>query len=146
MAFKFSLSTVLKFRETVEEKELLSLQRMQQQACAIREEIERIHVQSEVATRLLGERLLAGMSAFQLRCAREHVELLKHARGQFEKLLSENQRQQGEQTRQYLRSRSDRETVTEIRERARRDYRKEQDRREQSVLDDVFGARLLRGK
>ncbi len=146
MSKKFALATVLRFRETVEERELRSLERIQQQDFLIREEIDRTNIEHEHRLRKLKSGLDAGMSGLDLLCAREQVEILARTRNQLERLLAENKRQRSEQSRRYQQSRCDRETVSEIRDRAELQFRKEQERREQSALDDLFGARRRHGK
>jgi len=144
MAFIFGLASLLKYRETIENKELLVLQQLQLRAATLLRDIERLNQEHKAVTSQIDQHLAVGTSLFQMRCAREHADLLLSTRQQLEKLLDENARQQTEQVRRYQESRTNREVISEIRQRAQTEYRQEQDRRQQQSLDDLFGARLAR--
>jgi flagellar export protein FliJ len=144
MAFIFALASLLKYRETIESKELLVLQQLQLRALTLLRDIERLNQEHKAVTSQIDQHLAVGTSVFQMRWAREHADLLLSTRQQLEKLLDENTQQQTEQARRYQESRTNREAISEIRQRAQTEYRQEQDRREQQALDDLFAARVAR--
>ena len=144
MAFEFSLATVLRVRDIVEQREERLLQRIQQQIAQTSQslaetiaDISRWNVRG--ATELLslsrGRDFQASYAALQqLKLNRE--ELL----GQLDKLKQLREIQ----LTVYRASRCEREMLTDMRDKKRAVYDSGMTRREQSTLDDNFVARQRR--
>lgn len=144
MAFEFSLATVLRVRDIVEQREERLLQRIQQQIAQTSQslaetiaDISRWNVRG--ATELLslsrGRDFQASYAALQqLKLNRE--ELL----GQLDKLKQLREIQ----LTVYRASRCEREMLTDMRDKKRAVYDSGMTRRAQSTLDDNFVARQRR--
>ena len=141
MTFRFPHFALLKFRESIEEKELLELEHLRQRALALEAEIETLNLQQQHEQKRLNESLAAGMTAFEIRCNVERTQLLATSRRNCELSMADNQRRQVEQKLAYLKAKVSRQALVEMRNRKQTEYCKQQDRREQSVIDDLFGAR-----
>ena len=144
MAFEFSLATVLRVRDIVEQREERLLQRIQQQITqtsqALAEtnaDISRWNVRgtTELFSLSVGRDFQASYAALQqLKLSRE--ELL----GQLEKLKQLREIQ----LTLYRASRCEREMLTDMRDKKRAVYNSGMTRRAQSTLDDNFVARQRR--
>ena len=144
MAFEFSLATVLRVRDIVEQREERLLQRIQQQITqtsqALAEtnaDISRWNVRgtTELFSHAVGRDFQASYAALQqLKLSRE--ELL----GQLEKLKQLREIQ----LTVYRASRCEREMLTDMRDKKRAVYNSGMTRRAQSTLDDDFVARQRR--
>lgn len=144
MAFEFSLATVLRVRDIVEQREERLLQRIQQQIAqtsqALAEtnaDISRWNVRgtTELFSLSVGRDFQASYAALQqLKLSRE--ELL----GQLEKLKQLREIQ----LTVYRASRCEREMLTDMRDKKRAVYNSGMTRRAQSTLDDNFVARQRR--
>ena len=144
MAFEFSLATVLRVRDIVEQREERLLQRIQQQITQTSQglaetnaDISRWNVRgtTELFSLSVGRDFQASYAALQqLKLSRE--ELL----GQLEKLKQLREIQ----LTVYRASRCDREMLTDMRDKKRAVYNSGMTRRAQSTLDDDFVARQRR--
>jgi len=144
MAFEFSLATVLRVRDIVEQREERLLQRIQQQIAQTSQtlaetnaDISRWNVRgaTELFNLAVGRDFQASYAALQ-QLKLSHVELL----GQLDKL----EQLREIQLKVYRAARCEREMLTDMRDKKRVVYNSGMTRRAQSTLDDNFVARQRR--
>ena len=138
MAFHFSLRALLRLRESVEKAELQRLRIIAAQAIQLRIEIESLDGEIQERRRDLLEQAAAGISGAEL-----HLAALSEAAGQqrrtemLTKLRELEQARKNQQIR-YTEARQQREILSNLRERQLSVYLREQARREQQSVDELF--------
>jgi flagellar export protein FliJ len=141
VSFKFSLTPVLKYRQACEDDELRSLQELQAREVSLCREAEKLEAELRLSSDNVRRAAFGGMSALDLRCAHERIDLLRLTIAEYRKQIEETIAQQQSQIAKYQLARSNREVISELRDRAFSEYTVRQDRREQRAIDDRFGAR-----
>jgi flagellar FliJ protein len=138
MAFRFSLQPILKLRASLERLEQLRLLAIAALIARVCEEIAALEVESRDARQSLQERLAAGMAGaeihYEAMCEKLRADRKKALEAQLEGL-------EGRQERQRLAfqaARQKREILENLRQRRWEDYRREQARREQKAIDELF--------
>jgi flagellar export protein FliJ len=138
MPFRFSLTTVLKVRENIEQKESRALEKCYVELSAAQG---RLWEAEQNISREQQEReaeLKQGTSAFQLQMSLEEERRLKEVRDQHIKKLAEAQARLREQIEIYKRARQQRDTMEELRIQQAEEYRREQLKNEQQERDELF--------
>ena len=138
MTFRFSLEPVLRLLASYERLERLRLLALAAMLVRVREEIAAA-AREEAAAREARKEMLSrgvavaeiqlGMSAERAR-ARQNRELFDR--------LAALERQHVKQSRIYQAARRKREVMENLRGRKQREYRREQDRRTQQVIDELY--------
>jgi flagellar export protein FliJ len=144
MAFRFSLAIVLRFRESVEKREELALQKILQDIGRVRQQIADLTVQIERALDARNGALLKPIAAAQLQGVLIAIETAKESRKQLIASLEPLELRRQEQTKVYQAAHRDRQMLSDMEERARSAYEQEHTRKQQKFLDDVFAARAQR--
>lgn len=138
MAFRFPLEPVLRLRLSYERLEKLRLLAIAAVIARLREEIAAA-AREDAAARFMRQQILAqGTAAAELQlgvsaekaCVRRNRELAER--------LSALQRQHQKQCRAYQAARRKREIMENLRERQLREYRREQDRKAQQTIDELY--------
>lgn len=138
MAFRFSLATLLRYREALEQRELLALEKLQHEIALAEARI----IDTQQKQRALEDRrqsgLREGMTAIQLQSElQDEATLQSHSndlKRQKQELFSKRERRMAT----FNEAREAREVVEKMRERKLSEYTREQSKAEQSVLDDLF--------
>ena len=148
MPFRFSLQSILHYRQGIEHQQELRLRAANQQVARVRHLIEQLDLRRQELHAARGTRLSAGiMSAelrFELQC---ESGLMRHC-GELEQQLIRLQRLRDQQFEIFRLARQSRETLDGVRDQQLQSYRKNAIRREQRELDDLFLLRrqfFLRG-
>lgn len=138
MAFRFPLQSVLLYRQSLEHQEELRLRAANQQVARVRHLIEQLDARRNEMQALQQNRMIAGITAaelrFELQC---EGELLRH-RGELEQQRIRLQQVRDQQREVFRLARQARETLEAVRDRQLQTYTKEMTRREQRDLDDLF--------
>jgi flagellar export protein FliJ len=138
MAFRFSLEPVLRLRasyERLERQRLLAIAAMrvrvrEEIGAAAREEAAARHARKQMlSSGIAAAEIQLGVSAEQAR-ARRNRELFDR--------LAALERQHGKQSRIYQAARRMREVMQSLRERKLREYQREQDRKTQQLIDELY--------
>jgi len=143
MAFHFTLSGLLRLRESLERLELQRLHSIAVAVALVHTEIESIDKVIEAAHRRTSDTVVsAGLTGAEL-----HFELARDAAWNFQrtqllKRLLELEQKRKEQQARYLQSRMQREILSNLRDRQLADYELDQSRRTQQRIDELF---LIRG-
>jgi flagellar export protein FliJ len=138
MAFQFSLKALMRLRESVEKAELLRLQTIAAQAVQMRLGIESLDGEIQTRRQEILEQAASGISGAEL-----HLAALSEAASQqrraamLAKLLEIEQARKKQQLR-YTHARQQREILSNLRERQLSAYMREQARRDQQQVDELF--------
>jgi flagellar export protein FliJ len=143
MPFRFPLQTLLRFRQSVERQHELRVLEANQQAAAVRLQIENVEQRRSGLAEEERRELAAGVSAAQLHfhilvrslLARQR-ELLEHELARCEEVCRQRHAE-------FQRAHQEHEVVSALRENQLRSHTQTESRREQRRLDDMF---LLRRK
>jgi flagellar export protein FliJ len=138
MAFHFSLKALLRLRESVEKAELLRLQTIAAQAVQLRLEIESIDSEIKTRRQELLDQTASGISGAELHLAALSEAARQQRRTQMLNKLNEVEQLRKKQQLRYTHAHQQREILSNLRERQLSVYVREQARREQQQIDELF--------
>jgi flagellar FliJ protein len=141
MAFRFALASLLRYRESIEEREDLLLRNAQQEVAAIRSHIAQIEQQRKLLIQSYEKALSTGVIASELHSFMLQRRQMEQAIQQLSVQLKEAEKQRDQQRKAYQVARQKREVLSIVRDRQKRAYEIEEARREQRQLDDLFLSR-----
>jgi flagellar export protein FliJ len=144
MAFRFSLATVLMFRESVEKREELALQKILLDISRTRQEIERITAQIKAAQDARNEAMLEPLPASHVQDMLIEIGAAKERKKKMIESLAVLEREHRQQALKYQAAHRDRQMLSDMKARQRESYDQEHDRAAQKFLDDIFAARMQR--
>lgn len=145
MAFRFSLATVLRYRDSMEKREELALQKILVEIARTRLQVEQLTRQIARAQAAIEKTLEQPVSAAHLQIMVSEVEVLVAQRKTLTGSLAALDRQRALQMQAYQAAHRDRRMLSEMADRQRDAYEQGRVRREQKFVDDIFGARARRG-
>jgi flagellar FliJ protein len=145
MGFRFTLASVLRFREGIEKREELSLQRVQFEAARVRRRIDELTEELAKAGGEREEALQSWMQAFRLKNLQDEMNAAVELRRTLLETLATLKKQSEEQMKIYQAARVNRRMLTDLQKQQREAWEQNQLRIEQKRQDDVFTARLQRG-
>lgn len=145
MAFRFSLATVLRYRDSMEKREELALQKILVEIARTRLQVEQLTRQIARAQAAIEKTLEQPVSAAHLQIMVSEVEVLVAQRKTLSGSLAALDRQRALQMQAYQAAHRDRRMLSEMADRQRDAYELGRVRREQKFVDDIFGARARRG-
>lgn len=144
MAFRFSLATVLRYRDSVEKREEIALQKLLMEIARTRLQIEQLTREIAHAQESLNKALQQPISAVHLRSMIAAVNFIVDRRTALIESLVPLERQREIQMQAYQAAHRDRKMLSEMAIRQRESYEQERARREQKFVDDIFAARARR--
>ena len=144
MGFHFALSPVLWLREIAEEREEKLLQRILKEIAGTAELIDGVNAELAAADAARCAELARRCDGVHLQAWYEHIEELRRKRSGFAQTLEKLEDLRGKQMQAYTAARSSRQILDAMRDRERAIYDDVAARREQSRLDDSFGAQRAR--
>jgi flagellar export protein FliJ len=144
MAFRFTLATVLRFRESVEKREELALQKILLEMAHVRREIERIAAEIAVAHNARNQAMLNPVPASHLNGMLNDVEAAKERRKNLLQALGKLEQEHRQQATKYQAAHRDRQMLSDMKAKKRDAYEQERARATQKFLDDIFAARSMR--
>ena len=145
MGFRFTLDSVLRFRQGIEKREELALQKVQFEAARVRRRIDEL---TEELTRAGNEReeaLQNSMQAFKLMNLQEEINAVIETRQSLLETLAVLKSQSEAQMKVYQTARVNRRMLTDLQKQQREAWEQSQHRIEQKRMDDVFASRMQRG-
>jgi flagellar protein FliJ len=145
MSFQFPLAAVLRYRESIEQREYFALEKIQQEVTQVERMIRQVEEDSSTATQTRAAELAQGARAAEVQAAYEYQRALEQQRVALQALWQELKMKWRQQLASYELARRNRETLEKLREKQFDAYSREQAKREQSVMDDIFLARRGRG-
>ncbi|MBZ5503619.1 MAG: flagellar export protein FliJ [Acidobacteriia bacterium] len=138
MAFRFSLQAVLRLRASHERIERLRLLAVAAMIVRVRNELAALDRESEAARRRMHALLAGGLSGAELHFEFAGERLRGDHRRELEGRLEQLGKTQEVQRRAYHAARQKREILENLRQRKWEEYRRQQARREQQALDELF--------
>jgi flagellar export protein FliJ len=142
MAFRFSLQSVLRLRESHERLERMRLLAATAAVVQVKEEIEALEKESREAKRRLRENLLAGLSGAEMHFETVCEWLRREHRKVLDVKLREVETKYAKQQTAFRLARQKRRILENLRERRREEYLRQQARLEQQRLDEMFSLQL----
>ncbi|MFZ3266970.1 MAG: hypothetical protein WA172_23405 [Terriglobales bacterium] len=141
MAFRFSLAAVLKYREALELREFVALEKVQQEIARLEAQIHEAEQDRGAKEQRRGQELARGMRSKQLQDAIDQELAVERYRDELAKQKTELALKRQELFKAYEESRRNREILAKLRTRKRADYTREQAKAEQATIDDLFLSR-----
>jgi flagellar export protein FliJ len=144
MAFRFSLKTVLKYREELEKREEQALERRRELLASLQTklaEVKQARCRSLAELESLLEHGILGDDLHHVTAQQRQLERLElDYQGQVADALSDFD----EQMKLFLAARQKREILDELKSAQQNCYTVQQDRRDQNMVDETFIARFKR--
>ncbi len=145
MAFRFPLATVLRYRESIEKREELELQKLFLECARIRREIDRLTEDIANTQEARSKAMLQPVMAVHIQTMLNAIDALADRRKALATSLDAVEQERELQAKKYHAAHRDRQMLSDMHERHREAYEQERDRAQQKVLDDIFAARAQRG-
>jgi flagellar export protein FliJ len=145
MAFRFTLATVLRFRESVERREELALRKIILEIARVRIEIERQTEEIGAAQEAINKAMQKPISAYHLHGLLNAVNMIVDRKKALIESLVPLERKRDMQMKAYQAAHRDRQMLSDMATRQREAYEQTQARAQQKFLDDIFAARAQRG-
>lgn len=146
MAFHFSLAAVLLYRESLEHREYIALEQIQQEITRTEAHILQVEEWRVTASQQRAAELARGVHSVQLQQAYEHELALERYRDLQQDKLRELKNHLQQQLRSYEVARQKRRVLDELRGHQFEAYTRGQVRRQQHLLDELFLARRRRSQ
>jgi len=144
MPFHFPLATVLRYRESIEQREQLALEKIQHEIARVELQIRQNDDACAGAAEKRVSELAQGMSAVELQAAYEYQKALEQQGENLRALLQELKKKWRQQLASYEMARRNREILAKLREQQLEVYSREQAKHGQAVIDDLFLSRHRR--
>lgn len=144
MAFRFPLATVLRIRESIEKREENTLQVIQLEMARVARQIEELNVAVAQAHARQNQALREPMPAGELHATLDGIEAAAAAKGVLLVTLQGLEQQRLKQMLIYQAAHRDHETMINLYKEQRDLYERDESRREQKYLDDIFMSRRHR--
>ena len=144
MPFEFSLAAVLRYRESLEQREQLALERLQQATVVVEKSIRTVDEACSHAAKSRAHQMNQGMVAAEVQTSYEYQVSLERQREALRAQLQTLKVQWQRQLRNYESARRNRETLEKLRCQQLEAYNLERARRVQRAIDDAHLARLRR--
>jgi len=145
MAHRFSLASVLRFRESLEQQEELALRKLQLEVAGLQRSIEQatteIAIAHQARERAMQQPIAAAQFQAMLRASEAAIERKKKMHLALHKL----EEQRAEQMRRYQAAHRDRQMLSDLAEQQRDAYEIRQVKTQQKMVDDLFASRHRRG-
>lgn len=144
MGFRFSLSSVLRLRESVERQEELSLQQAEAEVNRVQREIDELANQLAKAAEQRKEALRKAVPAYRLHAIEARITATTELRDGLLNTLQAARDQRDTRMRLYQLAHRNRQTLDDLRGQEQTAWSQEQNRSDQKLLDDIFAARWQR--
>ena len=144
MGFQFSLATVLRFRESVEKREELNLQKVLVEIATTRRTIEKLTAHIEALQKARNEAMQKSIAALHLQSMLNETNTAIARRKALIQSLDALEQKRRAQMDVYQVAHRNRQMLSDMSIRQRDAYDQERARAEQKFLDDIFAARLQR--
>ena len=145
MAFRFTLASVLGFRESIERREELALTKIQLEMARVQREIETATAELAAAQRMREDSMRRPIPAAQLQTMLLAAETVAERKKTLLESLAVLEQKRGEQMRAYQAAHRGRQVLSDLRTQQRETWDQDQARAQQKTLDDLFAARSRRG-
>jgi flagellar export protein FliJ len=144
MAYRFPLTTVLRFRRSMEKREELALQKVLVEIAQSMRKIEQLNARIAEAQQTREETLRQSISAFQLQSMLSEVQIAAERKRSLIDSLASLEQKRITQMTAYQAALQDRQTLSKLEDRRREEHKVELERSQQKQIDDIFAARAHR--
>lgn len=144
MSFEFPLEAVLRYRESIEQREYLFLEKIQQEINYLEVKIRQAEEDCATAIDHRACDLAKGTLSADIQNAYHYQKLLEQQIAALKALWQDSKAKWRQQLATYTAARRNREMLEKLREHQLHAYTQEKARREQMVLDDIFLSRFGR--
>lgn len=144
MAFHFSLAAVLKLRKSIEQQEYLNLEKIHQEIAHSHNEISNAELRQAELQHDRDIQLSGSMPSIHLQNIFEQIFALEQRKDALKVVLAELAVKKDQQLKIYNEARQKREVLESVRERQHTIYQREEGKRQQASMDDLFLARFKR--
>lgn len=144
MAFRFALAAVLQYREALEQREYLVLEKIQVEIAQAERRLQKLEESWAAAAQRRETELGRGTPSIHLQAAYNQELFFQKQRDDLLLKRQELQIKRQQAMKAYELARQKREVMEELRTRQFDSYRHEQAKREQRAVDDIFLARHRR--
>jgi flagellar export protein FliJ len=141
MGFRFPLSAVLRFRESLEKREELALQITQLEIARVGRRIDELAAKIARNQQSLESAMQSPLEAYHLQLMLSEVHATVEERANLLLTLEVLQQKREEQLNSYRIAHSGRQMLTDIFTQQRNAHEQKQLRTQQKLLDDIFAAR-----
>ncbi len=141
MPFKFSLATLLKYREEIERQEERLLEQRRHQLVQLQARLDAAVANRDKVDEEICQQLEKGLLGHDLHCANTLQQQLLLFEEQLRAQLAAARGQYEEQMRKFQHVRMQREKLSELRSQHSEVYERQQERMEQQQIDELFLAR-----
>ncbi len=145
MAFDFPLQAVLRYRESIEQREYFFLEKIQQEINQVEVKIRQAEADCAAAIQNRSADLTKGVLSADVQSAYNYQKALEQQITALRALWQELKAKWRQQLATYSMARRNREMLEKLRENQLAAYTQEKARREQAVIDDIFLSRRRRG-
>ncbi len=145
MGFQFPLATLLRYRESVEQREELALQQIMFEMARVGRQISELAKEMDRATEDRETALQKCMQASELKSRQDEMSAAMSAKKKLAEILDGLKREREKQLEIYQTARVNRRVLTDLQEQKKTAWEHDQLRAEQKTIDDIFGARIQRG-
>jgi flagellar export protein FliJ len=144
MAFRFSLAAVFNLRKSIERQEYLNLERIHQEIAKVQTQLAEAEQQKLGIQQSRDVQLTESMPSVFLQNLYEQVYALEKHMESLNALLVELAKKKDQQIKVYTEARQKREVLESLREKQHAAYVLEDNKRQQTLMDDLYLARLKR--
>jgi len=144
MPFRFSLNAVLRFRQTLEDRDKLALEQIQYQILQVTQTLEQIEIEKIKDADTRQQELTSGIPGAHVLAVAADQQRLEETRKLLQQQLVKLRTEREKRLLVYQDSRRKREVMSELRQQQWEIYETEESRRQQKLLDDIFLSRLPR--
>src|SRR5262245_28403965 len=145
MPFRFSLEGVLSFRKNVEHAEELALNRILQEIATTHQQLQQLQTDHRLLREERDRDLAKAQPAVYLQELAEKEQYIERVIEIVQAQLRELDTKREAQLAVMRAAQQDREVLDEVRKQKHDAYQREQNRREQKTLDDLFLSRIKDG-
>jgi len=145
MPFRFTLSSVLRFRESIENREEVALKRLQFEVRRVRGRIDELTNEMAKEWQEREKALEKAIQANRLQTLQVEINAAVEAKNILLETMQTLMYQRDAQMKSYQVAHRERQMLTDLLAQKRSEYEQEQTRRQQKMLDDVVAARWQRG-
>ncbi len=138
MPFQFSLRALLRLRHSYEQRERMRLSLLNVAYGRLQQEYEETDQQRKLMLNQLGNRLLDGIPGSELRAAAALLQQSADRQQQMREQMKALKVEVRKQTGIFLESQKKRKILESLRERELQAYERDENRREQQRIDDLF--------
>jgi flagellar export protein FliJ len=145
VAFRFTLASVLRVRESIERREELALQKAEHEIVRVQRRIDQLVEELEKAAAARAKALEQPTPAYRLGHLQSEINAALETKQSLLDHLATLEQQRDWQRKRFQEAHKGRKMLTEMRDQQQDAFEQEETRAQQKQLDDIFVSRRQRG-